>query len=282
MRIFRLFYLLINIFILQLIQVAHAETEQVIRQGGLYLEEITEKDSQMHIMHDSNRLTTVEFNQKYYLLYGIPYNTKIGAHTVEVTANNKKRFIRMNLKSKKFDTQYIKIANKYISPSTNTLSRIEKERANISRAKEMWLNSNPDIKFIKPVDGITTGTYGTKRFYNNEEGNYHNGLDIAAPTGTHILSPSSGKVILTGDYYYNGKFIYLDHGKGLKSIFIHLDKILVETGQIITKGEVIGKVGNSGASAGPHLHWSVMLNKTYIDPEIFLNHRIIRYFSLED
>ncbi len=157
MRIFRLFYLLINIFILQLIQVAHAETEQVIRQGGLYLEEISEKDSQMHIMHDSNRLTTVEFNQKYYLLYGIPYNTKIGAHTVEVTANNQKRFIRMNLKSKKFDTQYIKIANKYISPSTNTLSRIEKERANISRAKEMWLNSNPDIKFIKPVDGITTG-----------------------------------------------------------------------------------------------------------------------------
>ena len=282
MKIFRLFYLLTNIFILQLIQVAHAETDQVIRQGGLYLEEITEKDSQIHIMLDSNRLTTIEFNQKYYLLYGIPYNAKIGAHTVEITANNQKRFIRMKLKSKKFDTQYIKISNKYITPSANTLSRIEKERANISRAKEVWLNSNPDIKFIKPVDGITTGTYGTKRFYNNEEGNYHNGLDIAAPTGTHILSPSSGKVILTGDYYYNGKFIYLDHGKGLKSIFIHLDKILVETGQIITKGEVIGEVGNSGASAGPHLHWSVMLNKTYIDPEIFLNYRIIKYFSLED
>ena len=82
--------------------------------------------------------------------------------------------------------------------------------------------------FILPVEGITTGVFGTKRFYNGIEGSYHNGYDIAADIGTPIVAPSSGKIILTGDFFYNGKTIYLDHGRGLKSIMIHLDEILVE------------------------------------------------------
>ncbi len=281
MRIFRLHFLLALIFIFQLMTDIYAEGYQIVRQGGLYLEEITKQESNMLAMHGLNRLTTIEFNKKFYLLYGIPHNIKEGKNIVEVKINNQQRFLNMDIKPKRFDIQYINIANKYISPNTATLSRIKKERKKISQAKNLWYDLNPDLLFIKPVDGIITGRYGTKRFYNNKEGNYHNGLDIAAVKGTHITSPSSGKVILTGDYYYNGKFIYLDHGKGLKSIFIHLDEVLVNPGQIITKGEVIGKVGNTGASAGPHLHWSVILNQTYIDPEIFLQQRIIRYFSLE-
>ena len=97
-------------------------------------------------------------------------------------------------------------------------------------------------------------------------GNYHNGHDIAADTGTPIYSPSSGKVILTGDYYYNGKFVMINHGNSLISLFIHMNDIYVSEGRIVDKGEPIGTVGNTGLSTGPHLHWSVILNNTYVDP----------------
>ena len=78
-----------------------------------------------------------------------------------------------------------------------------------------------------PVEGIVTGVYGTQRYYNGKKGNYHNGHDIAADTGTTIYSPSSGKVILTGDYYYNGKFVMINHGNSLISIFLHMNDIHV-------------------------------------------------------
>ena len=141
-------------------------------------------------------------------------------------------------------------------------------------ARSKWVDMEVDLDFVLPVEGITTGVYGTRRFYNGKEGNYHNGLDIAAPIGTEIVAPSSGRVLLTGDYFYNGKFIYIDHGQNLKSIFIHLNKINVNVGDILKKGQIIGEVGSTGKSTGPHLHWSVTLNSVYVDPEIFINKQI--------
>ena len=151
----------------------------------------------------------------------------------------------------------------------------------LKQARDYWYDIFPDLRFTIPANGIITGRFGTKRFYNGKAGKPHNGLDIGAEKGTKIMAPSGGKIILTGHYYYNGKFILLDHGMGLKSIFIHLDEVLVKKGQLVSKGELIGKIGNTGKSSGPHLHWSLMLNKTYVDPEYFLDDQIIDHFSLK-
>ena len=186
-----------------------------------------------------------------------------------------------NVEAKTFDTQNIRISSKYIKPGINDQKKINLERKSLQKAKDIWYNQVPDLKFIIPANGIITGKFGTERFYNDKVGNFHNGLDIAAKRGSPIISPSKGKVILIGNYYYNGKFILLDHGKGLKSIFIHLDEILVKKGQVVNKGDLIGKIGNTGKSTGAHLHWSLMLSKTYVDPEYFLDNRIIDYFSLK-
>ena len=154
------------------------------------------------------------------------------------------------------------------------IQEIVKEKKELMVARSKWIDMKVDLDFVLPVEGITTGVYGTRRFYNGKEGNYHNGLDIAAPIGTEIVAPSSGRVLLTGDYFYNGKFIYIDHGQNLKSIFIHLNKINVNVGDILKKGQIIGEVGSTGKSTGPHLHWSVTLNSVYVDPEIFINKQI--------
>jgi len=109
-----------------------------------------------------------------------------------------------------------------------------------------------------------------RRFFNGEERNPHSGLDFAASTGTPIKAPAAGKVILVGDYFFNGKTVFVDHGQGLISMFCHLSAIDVELGQEIPRGGVLGKVGSTGRATGPHLHWNVSLNGSRIDPAIFI------------
>ena len=95
------------------------------------------------------------------------------------------------------------------------------------------------------------------------------------------MAPSSGKITLTGNFFFNGKTIYLDHGRGLKSIMIHLNEIFVNDNDYVKKGQIIGTIGTTGKSTGPHLHWSVLMNNTYVDPEMLLNKRIINNLNLE-
>ena len=118
-----------------------------------------------------------------------------------------------------------------------------------------------------PVVGIISSRYGKKRFINDEPRSPHLALDIAAPEGTKIVSPSEGKIILIGNFFYAGNYVIIDHGYGLMSSYSHLSKIDVKVDQIINKGQKIGEVGSTGRVTGPHLHWSVYLDNTRINPE---------------
>ena len=95
-------------------------------------------------------------------------------------------------------------------------------------------------------------------------------MEIAAPSGTAIKAPANGKVVLTGDFFFNGNVVYMDHGQGLISMFCHLNEINVKNGDLLNKGDVLGKVGATGRVTGPHLHWSVSLNNARIDPMLLL------------
>jgi murein DD-endopeptidase MepM/ murein hydrolase activator NlpD len=126
------------------------------------------------------------------------------------------------------------------------------------------------LSFIKPVVGPYSSPFGLKRFFNGEPRNPHSGIDIAAPSGTPIYAPAQGKVVLTGDFFFNGNVVYMDHGQGLISMFCHLSAIDVKPGDTLKQGELLGKVGATGRVTGPHLHWSVSLNNARIDPLILL------------
>ena len=128
-----------------------------------------------------------------------------------------------------------------------------------------------NFKFLQPVHGLISSRYGKKRYINDLPRSPHLALDIAAPTGTKIISPEFGKVILIGDFFYSGNYIVIDHGYGLITSYSHLSKVMVKEGQLIDKGQKIGEVGSTGRVTGPHLHWTVYLNQVRINPEITLD-----------
>ncbi len=224
-----------------------------------------------HDFYYKNRLITkVQKNNKSYLMFGIPYYSNEGFNEYVFQSNARKKIIELKVSKKKYGSQYINI-KKYKTKSDNELKRIIIERNQIIEAKSKRYDKYPDIEFIMPANGITSGVYGTERYYNGKKGRFHNGHDIAAEIGTYIFAPSSGKVMLTGEYYYNGKFVMINHGNNLISMFLHLDDISVLNDQIVRKGQKIGTIGNTGLSTGPHLHWSVILNNEYIDPLILID-----------
>ena len=248
--------------------------ENLYYRGGIFISEITQYSHEVGFTFHNSKVLTYEKEGRFYLIFGIPYKSKIGENTYLLKNGNKDFPVKFSINEKKYATQRINVAKKYTEPSEEIINRVLKEKKELMAARSKWIDMKVDLDFVLPVEGITTGVYGTRRFYNGKEGNYHNGLDIAAPIGTEIVAPSSGRVLLTGDYFYNGKFIYIDHGQNLKSIFIHLNKINVNVGDILKKGQIIGEVGSTGKSTGPHLHWSVTLNSVYVDPEIFINKQI--------
>ena len=276
-RIFILFFYSIISLIIPLTLFAN----ELIVKGGISIHEISKKQFHQNLSYNGVKLATYHHDNRYYLLYGIPYGSKIGKTSLKIKNDSEYFNINFDIKKRDFKTQHIRVAKKYTEPNKNDFERIKNERARKLKAKSFWYENDIDLNFILPVEGIITGEFGTRRFYNDKEGRFHNGIDIAAKKGTLISAPSSGKVVLTGNYYYNGKFVYLDHGKGLKSVFIHLDEILVKDGQLVKKGEFIGKIGSTGVSTGPHLHWSITLNNVYINPLMFMDKSLIKHFSLE-
>lgn len=163
-----------------------------------------------------------------------------------------------------------------VTPDPSTLPRRQREYAQKQAAfNSLWDGQGFLDGFIAPAEGRTTGVYGSARIYNGNgaERGVHWGLDWAAPMGTPVHAPAGGLVTLAeDDMYYEGGLIFIDHGQGLVSAFLHLSAVHVEEGQFVEQGELIGDIGAGGRSTGPHLDWRVKVrNAFYIDPQSLLD-----------
>ena len=234
---------------------------------------LSEEEINKNYFYKNNLVTKVRENNKYFLLFGIPFNSENGQNTYNLQSQTSNKVLNIHIDNKNYEVQQITI-KKYKTRSEDELKRIKVEKSKIIDAKKRIYNHYPDLDFIIPTKGKTSGVFGTQRYYNGIKGKFHNGHDIAAQIGTPIIAPSDGKVMLIGDYYFNGKFVMINHGYNLISMFLHMNKIQVEKGQLVKKGEIIGTVGNTGMSTGPHLHWSVLTNNEYIDPLILVKKRL--------
>ncbi len=208
-------------------------------------------------------------------IVGIPLSAKTGIHELNVSTNKIKTIYKFEVINKEYETQYLTIKNKRkVNPNKQDMARIIKEKELISKAKTYWSEKeNISFDFIKPTNGPFSSPFGLKRFFNNQPRKPHSGLDIAAPKGTPIIAPAGGIVINTGDYFFNGNTVFIDHGQGLITMYCHMDSIDIGEGTAVKTGDIIGKVGLTGRVTGAHLHWSVILNNTTVDPVLFLSEK---------
>ena len=199
---------------------------------------------------------------------GIPLDEKPGPSGITTDAG---QWIGFTVVSRDYPTQYIRLANtQQVSPNTQNLKRIRREAAEQAdwyRRFSVWA---PEFPFVLPAKGRVSGEFGRRRVFNGQPRRPHSGIDIAAPTGTPVTAPSAGQVIGVGDYFFNGKTLFLDHGQGLISMFCHLSAIDVAVGDWAERGTPIAKIGSTGRSTGPHLHWTVSLNNARIEPHLLM------------
>ncbi|MEQ4313905.1 peptidoglycan DD-metalloendopeptidase family protein [Pseudomonas syringae] len=213
-------------------------------------------------------LVVKEQGARWLAIVGIPLTVKPG--TQQVTSGG--RTLNFTVGSKKYPEQHITLKNKrQVNPNPEDNKRIEGELAEQLRAYRSFSPGTPSNLILdKPVNGPLSSKFGVRRFFNGEERNPHSGLDFAVPAGTPIKSPAAGKVILTGNYFFNGNTVFVEHGQGFISMFCHMSKIDVKVGDQVPRGGVVGKVGATGRATGPHMHWNVSLNDARVDPAIFI------------
>ncbi len=206
-------------------------------------------------------------------IVGLPLSLKAGEYSIEGQFGNDPSLIKIffQVENKKYTTQEITIKDKRkVNPYEKDMARIKSEQKRKKKAALNWAVEKPELNFLSPVQGIMTGSFGRRRIFNGQSRRPHSGMDIAADKGVPVVSPAAGTVIEKGDFFFSGNIVYIQHGQGLITLFAHLDRIDVELGEKISRGQVIGTVGATGRVTGPHLHWGIGLNGAWIDPALFL------------
>lgn len=204
----------------------------------------------------------------------VDYRTYPGIHNVVVTLTKQNKTIFQGRQEIVVEPREFAIQRLYVSQELHSLrdedlwaeDRVWTSQARSTTNKEpLW-----EGMFILPVDGRITTQFGQIRYINDQESGRHSGLDIAAQAGTPILASNTGVVALARSLHVTGNTVILDHGQNIFTSYGHLEKINVEQNQLLQKGEVLGTVGNTGFSTGPHLHWSVSIGSVFINPETVL------------
>ncbi|WP_367947179.1 M23 family metallopeptidase [Sphingopyxis sp. BSNA05] len=175
----------------------------------------------------------------------------------------------INIAPRNWKIEHVSINRRATTRSAAFLARRGPELEQINAARSVTSDSQGwRQNFIWPAKGRISGQFGSQRIYNGDPGSYHSGVDIAAPTGTYYVAPADGVVTLAASspFTLEGNLLMIDHGMGLNSAFLHSSEILVEEGQVVRRGEPIGRIGSTGSATGPHLHWSMKWNAARIDP----------------
>ncbi len=238
--------------------------------GGIAVIALKTSSPQAPVAHyKKQRVMVLKDQDRWYAVVGIPLTAKTGSHELRLDQGGA---IRFEVRAKAYETQHITIKDKRkVEPNADDLRRIRKEKQRITAALRSWSEGlPPQLPLLRPVQGEQSSAFGLRRFFNGKARKPHSGLDIAAPRGTPIVAPTDGVVVDTGDYFFNGNSVFIDHGQGLVTMYCHMDSIAVEKGQRVRRGERIGEVGSTGRVTGPHLHWSVSLNDARVDPALLM------------
>jgi hypothetical protein len=255
---------------------AHAADPQLPQEsavpGGLKILRLDAAgDVPPYVDADGHRALVLQEGRGWVALIGIPLSAPVGLHHVTVRDSAGAQDLDFEVADKHYTTQSLKVAPGKVDLSAADLKRNSREHEIMDRALNHWSEPPPvTLRWEPPVPGIRSSSFGLRRVFNGESRSPHSGMDIAAATGTPVIVPADGTVLETGNYFFTGNTILVDHGRGLISMYGHLSAIDVQPGQRVVAGTRIGAVGMTGRATGPHLHWALSLNRAWVDPALFL------------
>lgn len=242
--------------------------------GGILVTPLGVAHIPPRVEYNGHRVLVVGTNGRWYAVTGIALNAQPGsAGTLVIYEPGHARTVRFRIHAHDYPVQRITLKNaQMVTPTPAQLQRITRETDRIHSDLRDWQPSaRVDLAFRAPLDGVLTSPFGVRRILNGKPRQAHSGVDIAAPQGTPIRAPAAGVVLDRGDYYFNGKTVFINHGRGLVTMYCHLSAINVHRGETVKAGQVIGMVGATGRVTGPNLHWGVSLNGSLVNPLLFLS-----------
>jgi murein DD-endopeptidase MepM/ murein hydrolase activator NlpD len=204
-------------------------------------------------------------------LVGIDLETAPKVYAAVVTAGAGPSAARatynLAVKAHTFATRTLTVDEAFVNPPASVQGRIKEEAARLTSiwnhvsAERLW-----SAGFVAPVPEAANSAFGKRSVMNGQPGSPHSGADFPSPPGESVKAPGAGRVMLAEEFYYSGNTVIIDHGLGLYSLLAHLSAITVREGEMVTPGQLVGKVGATGRVTGPHLHWSVRLGGARVDP----------------
>ena len=237
--------------------------------GGVAVVELPNLPAESQVFYAGRRVMVQKSGGRLFAIVGIPLGSEPGEHRV-ITADG--AAVSFTVEAKEYPSESLTIPDqRKVNPAPLDFARIRQERQEMDAAFAAWNPAGAPLdSFILPLEGRWSSLFGFRRILNGQPRSPHSGLDIAAPEGTQVLAPAGGRVTATGDYFFNGNTVLLDHGQGLVSMYCHLSSIAVKKGDQIRAGDLLGEVRMTGRVTGPHLHWGVSLNDARVDPLLFL------------
>jgi murein DD-endopeptidase MepM/ murein hydrolase activator NlpD len=256
--------------------VALAETQHSPRPGGVAIVDLaavySPGEAAPEVNFDGKRTLVFLRNGRWYTAVGLPLSQDAGQVALTVTLTlGEQRDLSVEVREHSYPEQRLTVKKSYVDLSKEQLDRVIADRRIIDGALRNFRDlPMTGVSLVAPADGPKSSSFGLRRFFNDQPRSPHSGMDIAAPLDATVVAAGDGIVKATGDYYFNGNTVFIDHGQGFVTMYCHLSKIGVEDGQSVIAGELIGKVGATGRVTGAHLHFGTYLNGNAVDPAIFI------------
>src|SRR5260221_2577616 len=211
---------------------------------------------------DGHRALVLQDGSTWVAVIGIPLSAPLGMQQVVVHGANGRQVIEYSVGNKQYASQSLKVAPRQVNLSAADLARVNEEKIRIDHALCHWTEPPPEsLRLPQPVPGPRSSSFGSRRIFNGESRNPHSGMDIAAPTRNPRRTPIAGTVVDTGEYFFNGNTVFVDHGRGLISMYCHFSAVDVEPGQRLPAGTRIGPVGMTRRATRPPLHSGLSLHR---------------------
>ncbi len=282
-----LFFFFIPLFLSSAGNAAGPETQlrvevfpKDIRQGDVFLVRATGPPSfkSIHAEFQGEKfsLSSAERQGSYEALIGVDLNAKPAMYEMKVLAKGGggkvySKTLSLKVQKADFAVQKLTLPRSMVDLDPKTLERVNRESKKLKalfggvQEERLWKGA-----FSRPVEGEVTTGFGLRRVINGQRKSPHTGVDLRADEGTPVLACNCGRVALVDDLFFSGKSVILDHGEGLYSMYFHLSEIAVGEGDRIHTGNLLGRVGSTGRSTGPHLHWGIIIRGARVDPLSFL------------